>query len=143
MLVKELMDKYGNIDPKRVYIYGYSAGGVGCLEILKYHSEMFAGAVSICGATGWRDLNALTKTPIWLIHAEDDQIVKASYEAEDEKSPHLGSRDIYRHLKDTHPELYYTEYKKGEMSAVYGINPHCSWVPAGQYDTVKEWLFSK
>ncbi len=142
-LVKNLMGQYGNIDPKRVYIYGYSAGGVGCLEIIKYHSEMFAGAVSICGATGWRDLNALIKTPIWLIHAEDDLIVKASYKSENGESTHLGSRDIYEVLKDKHPDFHYTEYKAGDLKKAYGINPHCSWVLAGRDERVKEWLFSR
>ncbi len=142
-LIKKLMDRYGNIDPKRVYIYGYSAGGVGCLELIKYHADMFAGAVSICGATGWRDLDALIKTPIWLIHAADDLIVKASYRTESGESVHLGSRDIFGELKDLHPDLHYTEYRAGEMKDVYGINPHCSWVPAGRDETVKEWLFSR
>lgn len=141
-LVKKLMDLYENIDPKRVYIYGYSAGGVGCLEVIKYHAEMFAGAISICGATGWRDLDALIKTPIWLIHAADDLIVKASYRTGNGESTHLGSRDIYEELKDIHPDLHYTEYKEGDMKEVYGINPHCSWVPAGRDGRVKEWLFS-
>lgn len=141
-LVNMLREKYDNIDPERIYIYGYSAGGVGCLEMIKYHSVLFAGAVSICGATGWRDLKALTKTPIWLIHAEDDLIVKASYRTGEGESTHLGSRDIYEELKDIHQDLHYTEYKVGELKEKYGINPHCSWVLAGRDERVKEWLFS-
>ncbi len=142
-LVEDLLKRFDNIDPKRVYIYGYSAGGVGTLEIIKYHSKLFTAAVSICGATGTRDLNALTKTPIWLIHAEDDLIVKASYKAETYVSSHLGSRDIFEVLKDIHPDLHYTEYKEGELKEKYGINPHCSWVLAGRDKAVKEWLFSR
>ena len=141
-LVKDLFKRYKNIDPKRVYIYGYSAGGVGTLEIIKYHAKMFAAAVSICGATGERDVDALTKTPLWLIHAEDDLIVKASYQTENDVSPHLGSRDIFKMLKDAHPDLHYTEYKEGELKEKYGLNPHCSWVPAGRDECVKEWLFA-
>ncbi|WP_044915762.1 prolyl oligopeptidase family serine peptidase [Butyrivibrio sp. WCE2006] len=142
VLVKRFMEQYANIDPERIYIYGYSAGGVGCLEILKYHSEMFAGAVSICGATGFRDLSNLLKTPIWLIHAADDNIVKASYRENSVVSTHLGSRDIYAELKDKHPDLHYTEYEAGDLKEKYGINPHCSWVLAGRDGQVKEWLFS-
>ncbi len=142
-LVKDLQGKYGNIDPNRIYLYGYSAGGIGSLEILKYHSELFAGAVPICAATGWRDLKALTKTPIWLIHAADDLIVKASYRTDLGLSTHLGSRDIYEELRNVHPDLHYTEYKTGELKGEYGINPHCSWVLAGRDDEVKEWLFSR
>ncbi len=142
-LVKKLMDQYDNIDPERVYIYGYSAGAIGLLEIIKYHSEMFAGAISICGATGIRDLKALLKTPLWLIHAEDDLVVKVSYRLRNGDGSNLGSRDIYEELKDTHMDLHYTEYKEGELEEQYGINPHCSWVPAGRDETIKEWLFSR
>ena len=89
-----------------------------------------------------KNLKELTKTPIWMLHAADDMVVKASYKT-DGFSAHLGSRDIYEELKGIHPDLHYTEYEAGEMKERYGINPHCSWVPAGQDDEVKEWLFSK
>ena len=65
------------------------------------------------------------------------------YSKTDGYSAHLGSRDIYEELREIHPDLRYTEYKAGELKERYGINPHCSWVPAGQDDEVKEWLFSK
>ena len=142
-LEKELTTRYTNIDQNRLYIYGYSAGGVGTLGIIKYHPGVFAAAVSICGATGREDLTALTQTPLWMLHAADDLIVKASYKANGMDSVHLGSRDIYEELKDRHPDLHYTEYKAGSMKETFGINPHCSWVPAGQDTEVKEWLFSK
>ena len=141
-LVKDLFKRYDNIDQKKVYIYGYSAGGVGTLEIIKYHAGLFAAAVSICGATGSRDLNALIKTPLWLIHAADDLIVKDSYQTENDVSTHFGSRDIYKALKEIHPDLHYTEYEEGKLKKEYGINPHCSWVLAGRDEGVKEWLFS-
>ncbi len=141
-LVKELMAQHTNIDPDRLYIYGYSAGGVGTLGIIKYHPGIFAAAVSICGATGSDQLMNLVKTPLWMLHAADDQIVKASYRASSGIS-HLGSRDIYEELKDLHPDLHYTEYEAGTMKETYGINPHCSWVPAGRDMEVWEWLFSR
>ena len=79
---------------------------------------------------------------IWMIHAADDMIVKESYKT-DGNTVHLGSRDIYDELKDIHPDLHYTEYKAGELKERFGINLHCSWVPAGQDEEVKEWLFSR
>ena len=100
------------------------------------------------GADAYGDDNELqltmhdTKTPIWMIHAADDMVVKTSYKT-DEYSANLGSRDIYEELREIHPDLHYTEYKATELKERYGINPHCSWVPAGQNDEVKEWLFSK
>ena len=71
-LIKSLVKQYSNIDVRRIYIYGYSAGGVGCFEIIKYHPDIFSAAVPICGATGWENLKELAKTPIWMVHAADD-----------------------------------------------------------------------
>ena len=142
-LIKALSEKYTNIDLSRIYIYGYSAGAVGCFGILKYHADIFAGAVAICGATGKEDLKVLTRTPIWMVHAADDAIVRASYRSGGIDLGHLGSRDIYEDLKDTHPDLHYTEYEAGLLKERYGLNPHCSWVLAGMEENIKEWLFGK
>ncbi len=141
-LVTSLLKQYDKIDIRRIYIYGYSAGGVGLLEVIKYHAEMFAGAVSICGATNRRDVASLVKTPLWLIHAADDLIVRASYKSDDGDLIHFGSRDLYEELKDVHPDIHYTEYETGYLKKRYGLNPHCSWVLAGHDEKMKEWLFS-
>ncbi len=135
-----------NVDEKRIYIYGYSAGGVGTLRFVKENPGLFAAAISICGATNAGNIDELVKTPLWLVHAEDDTIVNASYQGG--SSPwavHYGSRDIYERLRDVHPEMFYTEYKTGMMKERFGVNPHCSWVavsgPEGR--EIREWLFSK
>ena len=53
MLINDFTVRYPNIDAERIYIYGYSAGGVGIFGLIKAHPELFAGAVPICGATNW------------------------------------------------------------------------------------------
>ena len=153
-----------SIDPSRIYIYGYSAGGVGTLRMLKNHPSFFAAAISICGATGKSDLPALRQTPLWMIHAVDDEIVKASYRSPNVRElAHLGSRDIFDYFRQTTGvpaqagpdtvfdarelsggcELRYTEYPHGKMKALYGVHPHCSWVamsdPANR--RFGEWMF--
>ncbi|MBR5116812.1 MAG: hypothetical protein IK096_07075, partial [Lachnospiraceae bacterium] len=135
-----------SVDETRLYLYGYSAGAVGVMEILKKCPERFAGAISICGATGRNDIDNLTNTPLWLVHAADDRIVKASYVEDDPKvSPYyLGSRDIYEKYGSTGPaEMKYTEFPVGYMHDTYGVNPHCSWVcVSGQEGKpMREWLF--
>ena len=140
LLIPHIIQKYESIDQARVYVYGYSAGGLGTLELLK-NTDLFAGAVVICGATYHDRLEKLTRTPIWLLHAVDDRIVspfrKAGFGVE-----YLGSRALYD-LLENEPSamLHYTEYKKGELKEKYDLNPHCAWVPAGQDEEVKEWLF--
>ena len=141
-LLPYIMQKYGAIDPARVYVYGYSAGGLGTLELLK-QTDLFAGAMAICGATYHNQLDKLRRTPIWLLHAVDDRIVspfrQAGFGVE-----YLGSQALYELLKgESGAEFHYTEYEKGEMKEKYDLNPHCTWVPAGQDEEVKEWLFQQ
>ncbi|MBQ6442221.1 MAG: prolyl oligopeptidase family serine peptidase [Lachnospiraceae bacterium] len=140
LLISHLLKRYDRIDEKRVYIYGYSAGGVGTLELLK-RTDLFAAAMVICGTTYHVQLDQLIRTPIWLLHAADDRIVspnrKAGFGVE-----YMGSKALYDLLKGQEgAQLFYTEYPKGELKEKYGLNPHCAWVPAGQDEEVKEWLF--
>lgn len=142
-LLAAVMGKHPEFDAARVYIYGYSAGGVGTLELLKRLPETFAGAVVICGATYQKDVAELVKTPIWMLHAEDDRIVSPN------RSPgfgveYLGSTALYEMLSGEMGErLHYTRYRAGELMEKYGLNPHCAWVPAGADENVKYWLFSQ
>ncbi len=142
-LIRMKLEKHKEIDRRRVYIYGYSAGGVGTLEMLKKAPELFAGAVAICGATYHDHLDQLTATPIWLLHAEDDRIVSPN------RSPgfgveYLGSSVLYETLREKMgAKLRLTLYPAGEMKEKYGLNPHCSWVPAGEDLTVWSWLYAQ
>ena len=144
------MDK--RIDRDRIYVYGYSAGGIGALGLIKEHPDYFAAAVSVCGSTGITDIENILKTPLWMIHAADDKIVRCSYrKGGNEPLMNLGSHDIYEWYKENggkvkHPssDIRYTEYPEGYMKEHYGVNPHCSWValsdPANR--NIWEWMFS-
>ncbi len=142
-LISSLLTEHDDIDENRIYIYGYSAGGIGTLRLIKDHPDLFAAAIPICAATEREDLEKLAQLPIWLFHAADDEIVKVSYEGNNFFSSQLGSRDIFRELKDRAPLLKYTEYPEGFMQERYGINPHCTWVPVSKDEEAQEWLFSK
>ncbi|MCR4903124.1 MAG: prolyl oligopeptidase family serine peptidase [Butyrivibrio sp.] len=136
----------GKADPERVYIYGYSAGGVGTFHFLKEHPDFFAGAVAICGATGEEKIDNLLKTPLWMIHAEDDNIVRASYKEENNKFlTHFGSDDIYSRLKDRAVDMHYTRLPSGYMMENFGVHPHCSWVYFSDKKglEIRKWLFEK
>ncbi len=145
-IIGQCIKKHRLIDKTRIYLYGYSAGGVGTLRMLKEHPDFFAGAISICGATGDADLDMLLRTPLYLVHAADDEIVKASYLSPGTRVPaHYGSRDIYEALHEKARSLYYIEYAAGDVKLKYGVNPHCVWVAvsADSGEPVREWLFKK
>ncbi len=98
-LIEDTVNNNEDIDRKRIYIYGYSAGAVGLLRLLKEHDDIFAGAIAICGATGTWQLDNLLHTPLWMVHACDDTIVKSTYRTERIREPgNLGSRDIMERL---------------------------------------------
>ena len=131
-------------DWNRIYLYGYSAGGVGTLRYIKSHPGFYAAAISICGATGREDMERLAELPLWLVHAADDAIVKASYEDGSGRKYHFGSRDLYEALHEQAPTLRYTELPAGYMKETYGVNPHCSWVEVSEHVAeYGEWLFSQ
>lgn len=144
--VEQFVSRNPRIDRRRIYVYGYSAGAVGLLELLKAYPDCYAAAVSICGATGPNRAEQLEKTPLWMIHAADDRIVKASYGDGGKEQPHyMGSRNLYSTMKRKSGwELKYTEYPEGFMETRYGVNPHCSWVAMSDPENPRyaDWLFS-
>lgn len=148
--VEHFLSSYRDADRSRLYIYGYSAGGLGALNILKRHEGFYAAALPICGATGGDKLLNLLKTPMWMIHAADDRIVKASYGNPGIGSKfYLGSRDIYEVLQENsvpHMELLYTEFPEGWLKKFLGVNAHCSWVAVSDPilgKSYRDWLFKQ
>lgn len=141
-------EKYRDIDTNRIYVYGYSAGGLGTLNLIKKYPGYYAAAMPICGATSGENIKELLKTPIWMVHAEDDRIVRSSYGNPGEGSNYyLGSADIYEVLHKYHGQeidVRYTGYPKGWMEKIFGVNPHCSWVAVSderQGAEIRKWLF--
>lgn len=132
-------------DTGRIYIYGYSAGAIGIFTLLKRYPDFYAAAVPICGSTGRDDLSELAKTPMWLYHAVDDNIVSSGANPLYIWSKsHLGSHNLYQELnKIPWAEIHYTEFAEGQMMRDYGLHPHCTWVLMGRDEACKEWMFSK
>ncbi len=146
--VQELVEQMAeelDADPERIYIYGYSAGGVGTLRLAKEHPDFYAAAISICGATGKIGMKNLCEIPLWMVHAADDEIVKCSYQERGGRMYHYGSRDLYEALEAEAPLLKYTEYPRGYMQEHYQINAHCSWVCVSdeKHPEFGEWLFAQ
>ena len=131
-------------DPSRIYLYGYSAGAIGLLELIRRRPHFYAAAMPICGATGEEGLELLTDTPLWFFHAEDDTIVRSGESSSGlTRRRLLGSALLYEKLSELGGrDLHLTLYPTGRMGTKYRLHTHCSWVPAGADTEAKRWLFS-
>ncbi len=122
-LVHQLIAK-NKIDTTRIYIMGLSMGGMGTLEAVYHHPNLFAAAIPICGGG---DITAFTeaqaKIPFWFFHGDQDEVVEVKY-----------SREMVTRLKEVKATVTYTEYP--------GVN-HNSWDKALAEPGLLKWLFSK
>lgn len=65
--LKKVIDdlvEHGQADPQRIYITGFSMGGVGTVSFVQHYPEYFAAALPM-GTNINGDLTKLQKTPLW------------------------------------------------------------------------------
>lgn len=119
------LEKDYNIDPKRIYVSGISAGGSAAWEMLLRYPKRFAAAIPI--AAHWRvtddQMRRLRKTSIFISAGALDQYVPVEY-----------MRALVMRLNKADVEVNYKEY------ADVG---HFSWVPLYTDKTFLPWLFGK
>ncbi len=76
--VNQLIDKViaeNQIDTNQVYVTGLSMGGFGTWSLVAAHPEKFAAAIPICGGGDPANAQALSQTPIWAFHGDQDNTV--------------------------------------------------------------------
>lgn len=62
-------------DPARLYLAGFSMGGIGTFCLALRQPRRFAALVSVCGACATpADLPQLAHLPLWIAYGEDDEI---------------------------------------------------------------------
>ena len=143
-LIYKTVSDHLRIDSERICALGYSAGGIGAMKLMKRRPNLFYRALIMCAATKGEDLDALKNTPIWLFHAEDDNIVPCRGTGTGRMYDHLGSADIYEALhEDMGDDIHFTMYEKGELSEKYRVNPHCVWVPVAKDIKALKWLIGE
>jgi predicted peptidase len=103
--MEEAISEYG-VDEKRIYLLGVSMGGYGVWHFAAGYPERFAALVSICGGspltTGDRFspiAEKVGRTPAWLFHGADDQVVQVSE-----------SRNLAAALQARDGRVRYSEY---------------------------------
>jgi predicted esterase len=114
------------LDGRRIYVGGFSMGGVGTWELLTRYPGLFAAAFPIAGppysgTPGERPgLAAVVKhVPIWVFHGDQDNL-----------APVGGSRAIVAALKDERADVRYTEYAGGghECARALGDPAMMDWL---------------
>ncbi len=137
LLAKEIVDslqtKYSGIDANRLYITGYSNGGLGTWDAIERWPNYFAAAAPISGAGDPSKAAVLAHMPIWAFHGSADTTI-----------PVTGSRQMIAAIRAAGGDPRYTEFPgKGHgvfiWGPVYGATGNASENVPGFFS----WLFSQ
>jgi predicted peptidase len=71
-IVDELMAKYPQIDPNRLYVTGVHSGGAGALEAVAKYPNKFAAVVSMSGGRDPAAFGVKQKTAAWISYCEGE-----------------------------------------------------------------------
>lgn len=122
-IVENLKEEY-SINNNRIYVMGLSMGGFGTWNLLMNHTELFAGAVPICGGADITYADKLKNMPIYTIHGTGDTTV-----------PYRGTREMVKALRNAGSRsVIYDELKN------FG---HNVWDYASTKEGIMDWLFSQ
>ncbi|WP_062529491.1 PHB depolymerase family esterase [Demequina rhizosphaerae] len=165
-LVEDFVASHPDVDTSRIYLTGLSMGSYGSWAILQEHSDLFAGAVVVCGG-GVQDVEAaaaeLADFPIWAVHSEDDFVVDYYADGSDfrvfEALESAGTPVVWSEwsglLPDAEQEVLAKaaakEAKHAGSEHIFttieaGTTPvfsHLSWIPTYSSDVILDWLFAQ
>jgi predicted esterase len=104
------------IDPDRLYLTGYSMGGVGTFRVVDAYPGLFAAAVPMAGlSVGNSSVTNLTRVPMWVFHGAQDQTVPVDALYTDPAGSGLaakGSRGLVADIRRFGGCPIYTEYSR-------------------------------
>lgn len=122
-LVEEVLARYP-VDRRRVYITGYSMGGIGTWDMGIRHPNLFAAAAPIAarGEEGW-EVCAMTEIPVWAFHGDRDEVVPLS----------AGQRMVDQ-FRNCGGEITFT---------IYSNTGHDAWTKTYSNPLLYEWFLSK
>ena len=78
MKIVEWAKKEYNVDTTRVYVYGMSLGGFGTIDFVATYPDKVACAMALCGGGTVKNLEGLSKVPLWIIHGTADRAIPIS-----------------------------------------------------------------
>ncbi|ALV41451.1 hypothetical protein AU252_10065 [Pseudarthrobacter sulfonivorans] len=163
-LVKKTIAENPAIDPARVYLTGLSMGSYGSWGILPANSELFAGALLVCGSGNEAaSVATLGDFPIWAVHSADDVVVPYDAPGSDyrifkalEAAGHpvtwsewagtLPDEQQEALAEEAHDRAAATGSQHLFTTFPAGTTPvfnHFSWVPTYTNDVMLDWLFEQ
>jgi predicted peptidase len=122
LLVDSLINS-GKVDPSRVYVAGLSMGGFGTAQMLAKFPDTYAAGVVICGGAPLSHADDLKKTPTWIFHGLEDNVVSPQY-----------SIDYFAAIDEGDDKHRLTLYE--------GVD-HLSWDYAFNEPDFLKWIFSR
>ena len=130
-VVRDALQRFPQIDPKRIYLTGISDGGTGVWDALKAWPACFAAGVPMSGMTEIAGLAAIRDVPQWIFHGakDNDTDVETGY-----NGAMVGSRAVVRALREMGGKPNYSEYPQGM---------HPIWHQAYATDELLPWLLSQ
>lgn len=155
-LIQDYVGSNSDIDTDRIYIGGCSNGGYMTNIMVRDYSDYFAASFPICGViedqyTTDEDIEAMNKTPMWMVTAETDYVFGDPIPAVYDRFVAAGKDNLiftrFANVIDT-SGLY-----TNEDGTPYEYNGHWSWIYVfnneveaevnGQNISIMEWLASQ
>jgi predicted peptidase len=135
-----------NVDNDRLYMMGYSNGGGGVWNMLSRHERRFAAAMPVSGVAPAADFlpTNLIDTPIWTIHARDDNTVPVAVT----RNIVAGILTAAQLPTPAYPPLGSTSdfnFVSEELSLQYselGVAGHNIWTGVSRSPKIYDWLFA-
>jgi predicted peptidase len=90
------------VDPKRLYIMGFSMGATGTWDFITRHPEKFAAAVIFNGRSDPSKAQRISRLPLWVFHGKFDKI-----------SPITNPRPMIEQLRKFDSKVIYKELFRG------------------------------
>lgn len=127
-LIEDVLARTG--DPSRLYLTGFSMGGIGAVCLALRQPHRFAALVSVCGSCATPEaLPELAHLPLWIAYGEDDELGELT----------AGSREIVARLS-AHGRLVEKAYRLGHRG---GQGPHVRTCDAAFAESaLYDWLLS-
>ncbi|MTI38307.1 hypothetical protein [Fulvivirga lutimaris] len=120
-IIQEVKNTYP-IDPKRVYLVGFSKGAAGVWKYCSQYPKEFAAAIPITGYGDKGEVCKIKSAGIWAFHGRQDNLIKPK-----------ATRQLVEQLKLCNSNVLYTEYAEGE---------HDVWTATFKNMRIYEWLLN-